>query len=195
MSSDLKIAVSGKSGCGNSTVSRIVAATLGLRLVNYTFHNMAEERGIEFESFKKLVDDRAEKGFNVGQLFFAANGWGGSWRNGIYSFHHYHSTAHEVLAVAHGRARVQFGGESGPKIDVQQGDVVVIPAGVAHKNLGASTNLLVVGAYPEGQPWDMNHGRPGERPRTDENIRRVPRPEADPVNGGTGPLIEWWSAG
>jgi hypothetical protein len=33
-------------------------------------------RRIQFESFKKLVDTRAEQGFNVGQLFFAANGWG-----------------------------------------------------------------------------------------------------------------------
>ena len=31
---------------------------------------------IRFESFKKLADTRAEQGFNVGQLFFAANGWG-----------------------------------------------------------------------------------------------------------------------
>ncbi len=36
------------------------------------------QRGIRFETFKKLVDDRAKKGFNVGQLFFPANGWGRS---------------------------------------------------------------------------------------------------------------------
>ncbi len=34
------------------------------------------KRSIPFERFQKLVDDRAAKGFNVGQLFFAANGWG-----------------------------------------------------------------------------------------------------------------------
>jgi predicted alpha/beta superfamily hydrolase len=33
------------------------------------------QRGIRFETFKNLVDDRAEKGFDVGQLFFPANGW------------------------------------------------------------------------------------------------------------------------
>jgi hypothetical protein len=33
-------------------------------------------RKIRFESFTKLVDTRAEQGFNIGQLFFAANGWG-----------------------------------------------------------------------------------------------------------------------
>jgi hypothetical protein len=31
---------------------------------------------IKFSSFKDLVDDRASKGFNIGQLFVAANGWG-----------------------------------------------------------------------------------------------------------------------
>jgi hypothetical protein len=33
-------------------------------------------RRIRFESFKKLVDTRSEQGFNIGQLFFAGNGWG-----------------------------------------------------------------------------------------------------------------------
>ncbi|MDR0668531.1 MAG: AAA family ATPase [Treponema sp.] len=42
----LKIAISGKSGCGNTTVSRLVAETLGLRFINFTFRNLAEERGI-----------------------------------------------------------------------------------------------------------------------------------------------------
>ncbi len=49
MSNDLAIAMSGKSGCGNSTVSRLLAARLGLRLINYTFHDMAVEMGTSFE--------------------------------------------------------------------------------------------------------------------------------------------------
>jgi uncharacterized protein YjlB len=123
----------------------------------------------------------------------AANQWGGSWRNGIYSFHHYHSTAHEVLVCYSGTAEVQLGGESGITLTLKQGDVVVIPAGVGHKNLGNSADFKVVGAYPPGQTWDMNYGKPGERPQADENISRVPLPPTDPVYGDNGPLHEHWS--
>ena len=126
------------------------------------------------------------------EALFRANGWGGSWRNGVYGFHHYHSTAHEVLGVYAGRARVQLGGESGVVVEVRAGDVVIIPAGVAHANLGASADFGVVGAYPRGQRPDMNYGREGERPPADRNIARVAIPGADPVYGTTGPLIEFW---
>jgi uncharacterized protein YjlB len=128
---------------------------------------------------------------SVGELF-AANDWIGSWVNGIYSFHHYHSTAHEVLGCFGGSATVQFGGPSGITQKLHSGDVVIIPAGVAHKNLGASGDFGVVGAYPSGQRWDMCYGKPGERPRADENIARVPLPETDPVYGADGPLLAHW---
>lgn len=62
------IAISGKSGCGNSTVSRLLAKRLNRRLVNYTFHTMAEEMNIPFErllemasadtSYDRLLDER-----------------------------------------------------------------------------------------------------------------------------------------
>ena len=123
---------------------------------------------------------------------FAAHGWGGSWRNGVYSYHHYHSTAHEVLGVYSGTAQVQFGGPEGVVLEVAPGDVVLIPAGVAHRNVGSSADFRVVGAYPHGQRPDVNDGREGERPGTDERIARVPRPQADPAYGKDGPLREQW---
>jgi len=49
------IAISGKSGCGNSTVSRLVAERLERRLVNYTFHTMAEEMGIPFVKLLEMA--------------------------------------------------------------------------------------------------------------------------------------------
>ena len=46
---ELRIAVSGKSGCGNTTVSSLLARSLGIKLVNYTFRQLAEERGLTLE--------------------------------------------------------------------------------------------------------------------------------------------------
>ena len=56
MSNELRIAVSGKSGCGNTTVSTILADRLGVRLINYTFHVMAAERGVSFEQLCLLAE-------------------------------------------------------------------------------------------------------------------------------------------
>jgi uncharacterized protein YjlB len=121
------------------------------------------------------------------------NGWGSSWRNGIYSIHHYHSTAHEVLGVYSGEAVVCLGGEKGVSYKVGAGDFVVIPAGVAHKCLTASDNFRVVGAYPPGQKYDTCYGKQDERPQADRNIALVPIPETDPVYGTDGPLKLLWS--
>lgn len=123
---------------------------------------------------------------------FRAHDWLGQWRNGIFSYHHYHSTAHEVLGVARGSARVQLGGPEGESFEVEAGDVLILPAGVAHKNLGADANFLVVGAYPDGRDWDLKRGRPDERPEADRNIEQVPLPAYDPVYGAEGPLVERW---
>ena len=126
------------------------------------------------------------------EAVFAANGWDRSWRNGIFPYPHYHSTQHEVLGICRGDARVRFGGEHGVVITVTPGDVVVIPAGVGHHNLGASDDLLVVGAYPPGPRWDLCTGKPGERPDVLASIDAVPLPPADPLYGADGPLIRHW---
>jgi cytidylate kinase len=52
----IKIAISGKSGCGNSTVSKITAQRLGLRMINYTFHSIAEEKGMDFKKLCRLAE-------------------------------------------------------------------------------------------------------------------------------------------
>ncbi len=88
--------------------------------------------------YKKAIKFSEGKGADIIEEIFHGNKWGGSWRNGIYPFHHYHSTAHEVLGIYKGNARVQFGGEEGPIMVVGAGDVVIIPAGVAHKNINSS---------------------------------------------------------
>lgn len=120
------------------------------------------------------------------------NDWGGSWRWGLYPYHHYHSTAHEALCVYSGSARIQFGGPDGPILKVTRGDVVIIPAGLAHKNTGCSLNFRVVGCYPPGQRPDMQYGKPNERPAADRRIRAVPLPLNDPIYGPAGPLRLLW---
>lgn len=122
---------------------------------------------------------------------FASSGWGSSWRNGIYNFHHYHSTAHEVLGIARGKAEVQFGGPQGSVVTVLAGDMVIVPAGVAHK-LIESSRLLVIGAYPKGQSPDMCYGKANERPRADQDIAQVLFPEFDPFTGRKQPLFDHW---
>lgn len=126
---------------------------------------------------------------------FAANDWLGSWRNGIFSFHHFHSTAHEVLAIVGGNATVMLGGPSGSTLEVGRGDVLVLPAGTGHCNRGASDDLLVVGAYPDGMSWDLRRGDPAEYDEVRANIVAVPLPRADPVYGEEGALPQLWSAG
>ena len=123
---------------------------------------------------------------------FEANQWGNSWRNGVYGFHHYHSTAHEVLGIYSCTARVQLGGENGIVLSAERGDVIIIPAGVAHKNLDSSPDFACAGAYPFGQRPDMNYGKEGERPQVDQNIASVPLPRGDPVYGMGGPLGDQW---
>jgi len=78
-------------------------------------------------------------------------------------------------------------------LTVNKRDVVIIPAGIAHKNLGASSDFAVVGTYPVGQHWDICYGKSEERPRADVNIARVSLPRRDPVYGARRYLINFWN--
>lgn len=123
---------------------------------------------------------------------FARNGWRGAWRDGIYDFLHFHSATHEVLGVALGKVTIEFGGRRGRTLTLHAGDVVVLPAGIGHRCVTASADLLVVGAYPAGGHYD--------EPKPDDidyavavaSIARVKLPRRDPVYGAGGPLIELW---
>lgn len=126
------------------------------------------------------------------ERLFARNGWTGSWRNGIFDYHHYHSTAHEVLGVAAGSAAVRFGGRNGRDLTLAAGDVAVLPAGTGHRRVRADSGLLVVGAYPEGSGCDLIRAEPGEIERARSRIAQVPLPKADPVAGPDGPAVTLW---
>jgi uncharacterized protein YjlB len=123
---------------------------------------------------------------------FAANKWGSSWRNGIYDYLHYHSQIHEVLGIARGRAQVRFGGDHGKELDLEAGDVAILPAGTGHQRLMASEDYLVVGAYPPTGKYDECRGKADEHARALKTIPRVALPKADPVYGKDGPLMGLW---
>lgn len=142
-------------------------------------------------AFKK----RGAEGARWLEEHFAKNNWLNAWRNGVYSYHHYHSTSHEVLGVYSGNAKLQLGGERGQKVNVEAEDIIVIPAGVGHKNLGSSHDFRVVGAYPNGSDYDLKMGKDGERPQADKNIAEVPVPSTDPLRGRKGGVPEIWAEG
>ncbi|WP_216325529.1 cupin domain-containing protein [Deinococcus aestuarii] len=112
----------------------------------------------------------------------AERGWTNAWRNGIYPFHHYHSTAHEVLVIARGQARVTLGGEGGPQVTVGEGDVLLLPAGTGHRNDGSSPDLLVIGAYAGGRDWDLCRPEETDVEEARARIAGMPVWEREPVD-------------
>jgi len=78
MKKDIKIAISGKSGCGNTTVSRIVAERLDLRFINFTFRSLAHEKGISFHEVLEHAakDDWWDREVDSRQVQLAREGGG-----------------------------------------------------------------------------------------------------------------------
>lgn len=133
--------------------------------------------------------DSLEKEFKEA---FEKNNWGGTWVNGVYGYHHYHSTAHEVLGVLTGTATIIFGGPGGKEIVVLAGDMVVLPAGTGHCRKKASSDYKVIGAYPKGQEdYDLCTEQ-DDPEKKKESIKQVALPTADPIAGPNGPLMQQW---
>ncbi|KAI7531991.1 hypothetical protein KC331_g13809 [Hortaea werneckii] len=115
------------------------------------------------------------------------------WRYTMYSTSHFHSTSHEVLGIASGRARLCFGHEENEGRVVEElrkGDVVVVPAGVAHRLMeDVEGGFSMVGSYPKGCNWDMCYGHAGEEAKI-EKIKDLPWFTRDPVYGDSGPVLD-----
>ena len=125
---------------------------------------------------------------------FAQNRWPPAWRDGVFPFHHFHSNAHEALGVARGWVKVRFGGPAGQIVQVQAGDVAVLPAGVGHCNEGQSPDLLIIGAYPENGPSPDTHtAQPEQHHTAVRNVAATPCPDSDPVTGPQGALPRLWA--
>lgn len=142
--------------------------------------------------YRDAFKQRGSEGAAWLEKRFAENNWTNSWRNGVFGYHHYHSNTHEVLGVYSGNAEIQLGGEHGKCVELRAGDIIVIPAGVAHKNNGSSSDFGVVGAYPDGSGYDLKTEKNSDYAEAKRNIKQVPVPGTDPLLGkAKGVPIVW----
>jgi uncharacterized protein YjlB len=125
--------------------------------------------------------DAAASGADACRALFAEHGWGGSWVDGVFPFHHFHSTSHEVLGVVAGAATLELGGPQGRAFGVSAGDVIVLPAGTGHRRASARDGFTVLGAYPAGQE-DYDLLRAADAAAR-ERIAALAAPPQDPVGG------------
>lgn len=144
--------------------------------------------------YRKALDPLHADLASVFESMFTKNGWKETWRNGVYPFRHYHSNAHETLAVCSGHATLELGGASGGRFEVDKGDVVVLPAGCGHMLLNSSGGFQVVGTYPDGASYDLIREEQMLTEGILKRIESVPLPCFDPIFGKQGPLVSLWKA-
>ncbi|MDR2942260.1 MAG: AAA family ATPase [Treponema sp.] len=78
MKNDIKIAISGRSGCGNTTISKMTSDALNLRFVNFTFRALAQERGLDLKKVMELAaeDESWDREIDTRQMALARQGGG-----------------------------------------------------------------------------------------------------------------------
>ena len=142
--------------------------------------------------YRKVLDPNTADKDRVFKKHFEKSGWCGMWTGFIFDYHHFHTNTHEALAIAKGHVRVMIGGDAGKELDLQAGDLIVLPVGTGHKMVTSSENLVVVGAYPPGQK-DYNICKSvTECPDAQEEISNLALPENDPFYGVPEPLRSFW---
>ena len=125
----------------------------------------------------------------VFEELFDSNGWE-SWRDGIYDYVHYHSRIHEILGIARGSGKMQFGGPKGRTLTLKAG-MLQPPCGHRPSMPEGERDFLVVGAYPPSGTYDECTSVE-DRKKALTAIPRAARPRKDPVYGKDGPLMRLW---
>jgi uncharacterized protein YjlB len=129
----------------------------------------------------RAVIDKSTVSPEFFETIFENNTWTSSWRNGVYSFHHFHSTAHEAFGCYSGRGRILFGGPEGIEVELSLGDALLVPAGVSHMLLESTSDFHVVGSYPLGTDPDLCRGSEKDYEVLVKRIKKLPSPLSPPV--------------
>src|SRR4051795_9974108 len=150
-----------------------------------TWHAPPGDRIPNHPSFAVLVyhdvEPAASGDADAVRALFAEHGWRGAWVDGVFDFHHFHSTSHEVLAVVAGTATLELGGPQGEAFDVAAGDVLVLPAGTGHRRAWADGDFPRGGAAPpRAEDYDL---RREADDAARERIAALGPPPSDPVGG------------
>ncbi|MEX0956838.1 MAG: cupin domain-containing protein [Rhizobiaceae bacterium] len=124
------------------------------------------------------------------RALMARNGWGATWTWRVFDYHHFHPDAFEALAVAQGSATLMLGGPQGQTIEVEAGDVMILPPGFGHCQIAMRDGFQICGAYPPGQEnYTVVRGSDGYDDRMLAQIAAVPPPSTDPIWGARGQLL------
>ncbi|MGI9552680.1 MAG: cupin domain-containing protein [Aurantibacter sp.] len=142
--------------------------------------------------YRDILKNVKEKHADFLEKTFQENYWTNNWRDIILGEDHYHSTTHEVLGISKGSVNLQLGGKNGKQLLVSAGDVIVIPAGVAHRSMDVHSGYEVVGGYPDGRAWDMIYCEAEKYNAAKTVIEALPIPKTDPMFGTNGPLNGFW---
>jgi hypothetical protein len=141
-------------------------------------HSFGDDGSFPNSRLRVLIYHRVEEAHEAApcEALFAEHGWLGAWRDGIYRFHHFHSTTHEALGIISGSARVLLGGAGGRGFEISAGDVLVLPAGTGHCNRAQATICWSSARIRTGWNGTSVAGGPPSTRRCSKTSARSPFP-------------------
>lgn len=162
-------------------------------IISYYFENDGDipNNILPVVIYKNALQYMPNKNF---ESTFLQNGWANNWHDIILTEDHFHSNTHEVLGLKSGKARLMLGGRKGTIVNVEMGDVIILPAGVGHYSINNSMDYQFVGGYPNGADWNLHFGlKKEDSPTILAEIANISLPVKDPIFGHNGPLFEYWT--